>query len=138
MSKLIDMYNNLKTKDKTTLYLFKSGIFYIFLSNDAEIMSRLLSLKLTPFSNNINKCGFPVNSLIKYISKINTTDYTVKIIDVNSNTCYQLTDYQQNNVSLDLIKKISTIDDSHLSISEAYSFISKIKLEAQNILKGVK
>ena len=33
MSKLVNLYQTLKEKDSETLYLFKSGIFYIFLDS---------------------------------------------------------------------------------------------------------
>ena len=43
MSKLINVYEKLKQENKDTLYLFKSGIFYIFIGNDAKIV-RIFSL----------------------------------------------------------------------------------------------
>ena len=45
MSRLYDTYSLLKKTDENadnTLYLFKSGIFYIFLDNDARIATSLL------------------------------------------------------------------------------------------------
>ena len=46
MSKLFDIYKNLKQEDSKTLFLFKSGIFYIFLDEDAKIINNLLDLNL--------------------------------------------------------------------------------------------
>ena len=36
MSKLFTMYQNLKSENSSDLYLFKSGMFYIFLDDDAR------------------------------------------------------------------------------------------------------
>lgn len=58
MSKLYEKYKNLKSENATKLYLFKSGIFYIFLDEDAIKMSNLLNLKLTNLNETIVKCGF--------------------------------------------------------------------------------
>ena len=66
MSKLYNKYLELKSNDDSVLYLLKSGMFYIFLHEDAKIVSEKLNLKLTNLNNNILKCGFPINSLTKY------------------------------------------------------------------------
>lgn len=81
MSKLYDRYKKLKNQNCDKLYLFKSGIFYIFLSDDAETLADLLSLKLTKLNDEINKCGFPANSLSKYQLKLEELDIEYEIID---------------------------------------------------------
>ena len=67
MSKLMNLYTNLKKQDSNTLYLFKIGLFYNFLNDDAKKISNLLQLKLTNLSPEIIKCGFPYSSLDKYL-----------------------------------------------------------------------
>ncbi len=50
MSKLYDIYSSLKSnepKSDKTLYLFKSGIFFILIDEDAKIASKILNLKIT-------------------------------------------------------------------------------------------
>ena len=47
MSKLYKKYNELKSTNNNQLYLFKSGMFLIFLDNDAKLVSKELNLKLT-------------------------------------------------------------------------------------------
>ena len=42
MSKLYNKYLNLKEMDSSKLYLFKNGIFYIFISDDAVSVSETL------------------------------------------------------------------------------------------------
>lgn len=137
MSKLIDMYKNLKQEDAETLYLFKSGLFYIFLDEDAKLISNIFSLKLTNLNSNFVKCGFPANSLDKYMKILNCTQYKVKIIDNTSNTALTLKEFELNKNAINLLKTVANIDDNNLSIKEAYDFISNIKNTANKILKEV-
>lgn len=57
MSKLYKQYVSLKIKDSNKMYLFKCGIFYIFLDEDAKIMSKFLDLKLTNLNSVVVKCS---------------------------------------------------------------------------------
>ena len=81
MSKLYERYLKLKKQDSSVLYLFKNGIFYIFLEEDAKKMSSLLNLKLTNLNESVLKCGFPVNNLAKYSSLIQSNGYQVHIVE---------------------------------------------------------
>lgn len=47
MSKLYSIYKKLKESNKDTVYLFKSGIFYIAISDDASLLSSKFKFKLT-------------------------------------------------------------------------------------------
>ena len=135
MSKLINKYKELKQNDSTTLYLFKSGIFYIFLDKDAKLMSPLLNLKLTNLNSEVLKCGFPINSLNKYISKLDETSYKIKIIDPNNNNNNSLS--LNNEKVKKLFDKISKIDINNLSVKESFELLDYIKKEISNITKGV-
>lgn len=130
MSKLLNIYNNLKEKDSNTLYLFKVGLFYNFLNNDAITISNLVHLKVTNLSPSIVKCGFPVNSLEKYLNLFNSLNLNIKIIDsANYNTIYNVDDYKLNSDIKDLFNKILNVDIESLSIQEAYSFIENLQNE---------
>ena len=127
MSKLYDNYLNLKATEKdanNTLYIFKSGIFFIFLDNDAKIASRLLNLKITYLTEDVIKCGFPINSLEKYTNILNKTPYKIKIIDNAKNYIYTFNDYKLDKKIQKLLSKINSIDINSLSVKEAYDFIS--------------
>lgn len=78
MSELYKKYMSLKMQDSEKLYLFKSGIFYIFIDEDAKLMSKKLNLKLSNLNPLILKCGFPISAFEKYIDLINKTDYSYK------------------------------------------------------------
>ena len=47
MSKLYSEYIKRKKIDDSKYYLFKSGVFYIFLSDDAKNISNITSLSIT-------------------------------------------------------------------------------------------
>ena len=66
MGKLLGLYHDCKNKDDTKYYLFKSGLFYYFLEEDARYFSDKYGFKLTGFGDSV-KCGFPIKSLEKYL-----------------------------------------------------------------------
>ena len=136
MSKLFDNYLNLKATEKdanNTLYIFKSGIFFIFLDNDAKIASRLLNLKITYLTEDVIKCGFPINSLEKYTNILNKTSYKIKIIDTAKNYVYTFDDYKLDKKIQELLSVINSVDINSLSVKEAYDFIDFLKEYTQNI-----
>ena len=125
MSKLINKYKKLKEQDAETLYLFKSGIFYIFLAEDAQKISRLFSLKLTPLNNDVLKCGFPLSSINKYSIKFRENNIRVKIIE--DNIIFSESNFFKEQKYLQLIGILQNIDIDSLSVSEAYKVIETLK-----------
>ena len=81
MSKLLNQYNELKKEDASCIYLFRVGIFYNILNEDAKIINEKLGLKITDLGPNIFKCGFPVSQLDKYIILLNKIKIKYKVID---------------------------------------------------------
>ena len=65
---MYNKYVELKEVNSSTLYLFKSGAFYIFLEDDAITINKYINLKLTNFGNKYIKCGFPINIYDNYIN----------------------------------------------------------------------
>ena len=86
MGKLYTKYKSLKEKDSSMLYLFKSGIFYIGLDEDAKKLNETLGLKLTNFDGNTVKCGFPSNSLETYLTKLQDSNINFRLIDNSFDT----------------------------------------------------
>ncbi len=138
MSKLYEKYLLLKKQNSSILYLFKSGIFYIFLEEDAKKMSFLLNLKLTNLNESVLKCGFPVNNLAKYSSLIQKAGYELHIVDTITEKTHSSNDYILNATIKDFIRKLSSIDSNTLSISEAYSTIESITMQAKEFTKEMK
>ena len=135
MSKLYSLYENLKRKDNQTIYLFKSGIFYIALSDDAIYLSNKFGFKLTNLNNSIVKCGFPVSAYNKYFNILNQSTIKFKIIDKINGLSLTFNDFTIEQSLKNLLNKINQIDTEHLSVSEAYKFIEDIQKDSRKILK---
>lgn len=136
MSKMIDIYNQIKKQDnkKNTLLLFKSGIFFIFIDDDAKLINSYINLKLTNLNNDIVKCGFPCSHLDKYLNLLKNIPYKIQIIDLSENTCYEPLQYQTNDRVINLIQKIASVETEALSIKEAFDLLDTLKNEACSIV----
>ena len=136
MSKLYDKYKILKSENPSKLYLFKSGIFYIFIDEDAIKISKSLNLKLTNLNETVCKCGFPVKNLDKYLTLFKLSNFDVDIIDsVDSPSCAGQT-YLFNDNAKNFIKDLANIDYYNLSVSEAFSLLEKISKKAKQLLNN--
>lgn len=135
MSKLYNSYLSMKKLDKDTILLFKSGIFYVLLDNDARLVSSILNLKLTQLNSEVVKCGFPINSLDKYLNLLISYKLNVKIIDINSNISYRPHEFTYENNTDSLLTELSTLNVNDLSIKDAYSKLEYFNYKANDILK---
>ena len=132
MSKIYEKYKCLKQQNSNMLYLFESGIFYIFIDEDAKIVADILSLKITNLNETIVKCGFPKKSIEKYLKILNYCNYEIKIIN-SEDTIFTPTEFRNNYKSAELIKILSDVDIDNLSVSEAFSLIESLKQIAMSI-----
>lgn len=138
MSKLYSIYKKLKESNKDTVYLFKSGFFYIAISDDANLLSSKFNLKLTNLNNSIFKCGFPVSCIDKYIKLFNFNNIKFKIVNLEENTIYQPQDFALNKKIENLLNLISSTDINSLSVSKAYEFIETIQKQTEKIQNELK
>lgn len=127
MSKLYNNYLALKKENESTLFLFKSGIFYIFLDEDATKISNILGLKLTMLNENIVKCGFPASALSKYIKQLDELNISYKIIDPNIREINSISEYVENTDALQVVKTIKELDLNKISPIEALNILTNIK-----------
>ena len=125
MSKLVETYSKLKEDNPNTILLFKQGIFFIVLADDAQKLSNSFGFKLTYLNSETLKCGFPCSNIDKYLNKFNNMNLEIRIIDTN--TLYRPNEYSINNN----IKKINV---DTLSISESYEFIEELQKEVNKII----
>lgn len=134
MSKLYNKYLFFKKIDSSKLYLFKSGIFYIFLDEDAKKISNLLGLKLTNLNEEIVKCGFPSSNLTKYIQMLNSSNVSFQIVDENLNAVTKEEQYLSNVEATNILDSLKKVDINKLSPIEAFNMICKFKniLEKEN------
>ena len=127
MSKLLKLYTNLKKENKEILYLFKSGIFYIALDDDALTLSELFNFKIIDLNEKSIKCGFPVNKISYYSHLLNLNNIKFKIIDPN-------TPITINNNNFDsIINKILDINFDELTFKDAFFTLQEIQNELKNI-----
>ena len=126
MSKLLKQYEEFKKKDPEKIYIFKVGIFYNILNEDARLVSKEIGLKLTDLSPEIIKCGFPVATLEKYTNLL--TEHNIEFEVVSSQTpSYQNASYEQ------IVKKILNIDLDNTTCKEAFDILYMIQQNLKNI-----
>lgn len=131
MSKLTKKLAELKKNDASSIYIFRVGIFYNILNEDAKILNERLGLKLTSLSPEIIKCGFPISSLDKYTKKLDELQLKYKVIDdLPSNT--NIEDYSNNIEIKRILKKISDLDMNNTTFQQAFNIL----LDIQNKLKN--
>ena len=78
-----NMLEILQEKNKGKIVLIKLGAFYVATEKDAVLLHNKLELKCTCFKNNICKVGIPINSLERYIEKLDKIKYSYIIYDYN-------------------------------------------------------
>ena len=113
VSKIVREYNRLKSKNKNKLYLFKVGKFYIFIGEDVNTINNYMVLKITKFSNEYDKCGFPVERLDDYLRVFKNLKLDVEVID-------EIQD-------IDVIKELKNINIDELSKEDALNLLKEIK-----------
>lgn len=94
--------------------IYKSGIFYIFLNEDAKYISEKYHLKLTSFGNDV-KCGFPISAKDKYLSFLKNEN--ISIIDKT-----KATDLDNN-----FIKILNKVDLDNITPKEAIDVLYELK-----------
>lgn len=128
MSKLLKQYEELKKKDKNQIYIFKVGIFYNILNEDAKVVNNAIGLKLTDLGPNIVKCGFPVSNLEKYTNLLKSKKIEFKVINT-------LTSSNNQNTSSygSIIKQIQNINLDNTTCKEAFDLLYNIQQKLKNI-----
>ena len=124
-------YNELKKEDASSIYLFRVGIFYNILNEDAKIINEKLGLKITDLGPNIFKCGFPVSQLDKYIILLNKMKIKYKVIDNLPNS--NINEYLKNVEIKKILNKITDIDMNNTTFQQSFNIL----LDIQNKLKGI-
>lgn len=125
MSKLYNKYLELKESNNNSFYLFKAGMFYIFLDDDAKVISQKLNLKLTNFNDTILKCGFPVQSLTKYTDVLKENNIDYKIIDGEIITSKK--QYIENQNIQNYLEQIKKTDINKLTPIKAFELICNLQ-----------
>lgn len=110
-------YLEKKNIDKNKYYLFECGMFYIFIDDDAYKISKYVPFKITKLNENIVKCGFPKNSIDKYMEIFENLELDVEIINNND----------RDVINDKIIKMIKDIDIDNISPLKAIEILYKFK-----------
>lgn len=127
MSKLQKQYEELKKKDKNKVYLFKVGIFYNILNEDAKVVSNAIGLKLTDLGPNLIKCGFPVSNLEKYTNLLKSKNLKFEIINTLTSSS------NQTPSCTNIIRQIQGIDLNNTTCKEAFDILYNIQQKLKNM-----
>lgn len=130
MSKLLNLYKELKKERPDKLYLFKSGIFYLALEEDALVLSELFNFKLIDLNEHSIKCGFPASRISYYSEKLRNNKVDFEIVSSNSSAKVPFTDCNYNSI----MQEILNINFDELTFKDAFFKLQKF----QNELKKIK
>lgn len=134
MSKLLKKYNELKSKDKSKIYLFKVGIFYNIFNSDADMLSKALGLKITQLSDTLYKVGFPISKIDKYAQLLKDKSIEFQIVDDNVKT-QNNDEYVKLVTTNEIVKKILDIDLNNTTCIEAFNIFYSIQSDLKDIYK---
>lgn len=132
MSNLFNNYSKLKQENKDLVYLFKSGVFYIALEEDAKLLSKMLDLKINTQNKSFIKCGFPVSKIEKYKMFLNNMNIKYRIFEELEEDF--IINYNPSLEVKKLIELINSKDIDSLSIIDAYKHMKQI----QNLSSKIK
>ncbi len=133
MSKLYVKYMKLKEKDPNLVYLFKAGIFYIALGEDAIKLSECLKLNLGKLNEEIEKVGFPVSCRERYVRLLEALSIPFQFVDDTYGVIENYSDYANNEKLRSMINKILSIDFNNLTFKEAFEFLLSTQKELEVI-----
>lgn len=134
MSKLYSKYIKLKKDCPEKLFLFKSGIFYIALEEDANKLSEIFSFKITNLNDNVIKCGFPGKRLEHYTNSLNEHNILFEIIDDEYSKIENFNDYLNNSNLKNIIQNIIKLDLDDISYKQAYQILEDFQKDLKEII----
>ena len=134
MSKLYDNFVTLKGSNKDKIYLFKSGIFFIALNEDATKLSEIFGFKITNLNDTVTKCGFPAKRIEYYSSLLYKMNIDFELIDSISKKIENSSEYISNLNFNSIIDKLVKIDFDNITCKEAFDILYSLSLESKKIL----
>lgn len=136
MSKLYSKYLEQKALNPNELYLFKSGIFYMALNEDANRLSDALSLKVTNITDKLYKCCFPVSKSNYYFKTLESLSIDYKIIDPSQNVVLNYAEYKDNERFNGIITNLLKLDLNKTSFQDAYIILTNTIHDLKQILEN--
>lgn len=136
MSKLYDKFSSLKNSNKEKLYLFKSGIFFIALNEDATKLSEIFGFKITNLNETVTKCGFPAKRIEYYSSLLDKMNIDFELIDSNSQKIEDSSEYISNLNFNNIIDKLVKIDFDNITCRDAFDILYDLSSKSKEILNS--
>ena len=136
MSKLYSKYLEQKALNPNELYLFKSGIFYMALNEDANRLTDALSLKVTNITDKLYKCCFPVSKSDYYFKTLESLSINYKIIDPSQNVVLNYAEYKDNERFNGIITNLLKLDLNKTSFQDAYIILTNTIHDLKQILEN--
>ena len=136
MSKLYSKYLEQKALNPNILYLFKSGIFYMALNDDANRLSDALSLRVTNITDKLYKCCFPVSKSDYYFKTLESLNINYKIIDPSQNVVLNYAEYKDNEKFNSIITNLLELDLNKTSFQDAYIILTNTIHDLKQILEN--
>lgn len=133
MSKLYSEYEKLKQKNNEKIYLFKSGIFYVALQDDAQKLSEIFDFKITNLNDNVIKCGFPLKRLEFYINLLKQKNVDFEIVDNNYSKIENYSDYLNNESVKNILHSIVELDMNDISFKQAFEILNNLHIKLKQI-----
>ena len=135
MSKLYARYSDLKKKEPDFVYLFKVGISYIALEDDAVKLSECLKLNLGKLNEHVAKAGFPVSKLDHYIRLLQLLNIPFKIADDTYGVVDNYGDYLNNEQLKETVEQVLDLDFNNITFKESFEILFGIQKSLQKIYK---
>jgi len=133
MSKLHQKYISLKNANSEFVYLFKVGVFYLALQDDAINLAEKFDFKLLNLNESVVKVGFPVSRLEYYTRIFQQSGIQFKIVDNTYGVIENYTDYLNNETLKEIVNGILEIDFNNTTFKDAFELL----LSYQNKLKKI-
>lgn len=136
MSKLYKSYTNLKNDNPEKMYIFKSGMFYIGLQDDAKKLSEIFGFKVTDLNESVVKAGFPKSRLEYYTKKLEIMkDIKFEIVDSDYGRIENYNDYLNNNKVKLIIDEILKLDLDNTTFRQAFDILGNLKTKLGEVYK---
>ena len=84
--KFAEKIEEIIAKEKGKVVLVRCGIFFILIGKDALLLNKLYGLKVVCFKKSVCKVGMPVNSVLKYLERLEEDGYSYVMYDYDKET----------------------------------------------------
>lgn len=98
-----ELFNKVFEDNENKICIFEIGAFYVILNEQAVYLNSILGLKKVCFAPGICKVGFPLNSLSKYIKKLEELGISFVVLsacnmDASADYTYKLKGFKKKYV----------------------------------------